>query len=219
MSGSNSTYWFAQSLYPGLPTTRIPYATHNLRLAGVTSNSSRCEDPLPPAIFCQNVMECVSKRLTCRCRRESPPKRRQSEDGGHSCFRIRLPAQFIHKEAIIPAQQPARARESTRHGRQLHPIPVRIASVLLPRRQPRGRKVQAKFGKRGARIDLNPSLAGFRLISDCFITVEIDSTPKSSMYRGITCNAKRAVWPVVNCLSASGKGSSPSVAVVWCLRP
>ena len=43
--------------------------------------------------------------------------------------------------------------------------------------------------------------------------------PKSFMYRGITCNAKRAVWPVVNCLSASGKDHRRQPRWFWCLRP
>jgi len=45
-------------------------------------------------------------------------------------FRIRLPRILSIKGAIIPAQQPARARDPARPGRQLPPIPAFTASVF-----------------------------------------------------------------------------------------
>ena len=75
-----------------------------------------------------------------------------------SCFRIRLPLNLSIKSAIILAQQPAElgsppdmAASYTPSLFALHPFCCRGVS-------PEAEKCKAKFGKRGARIDLNPSL-------------------------------------------------------------
>jgi len=76
-----------------------------------------------------------------------------------SCFSHTFAAQFIHKECyhIGPTAGPSSGVHPRWPPATPHPCSY---CIRFCRRgvSPEAEKVQAKFGKRGARIDLNPSL-------------------------------------------------------------